>query len=90
MTECFYVATEFDQGEKFLCRDRIWPWMGFLCHDIAFYVETVGHGVASQQDRVCARQALGARYSVAPCCVTTSLGARTTRDCAFDRGILSR
>ena len=30
--------------------------MGFPCRDIAFYVATVGQGVASQQGRVCARQ----------------------------------
>ena len=39
-TEYFYVATEFDQGQEFLCRDRVllcrdrvWSWMGFSCHD---------------------------------------------------------
>ena len=72
--EYFYVATEFDQGQEFLCRDRVllcrdrvWPWMGFLCcnrkfqdmgfpcRDIAFYVATVGHGVASRQGKACAR-----------------------------------
>ena len=58
-----------------LCRDKVWPWMGFLCRDIvllccdrtfqdmgfpcrdiAFSVTTIGHGVALQQGRACARQ----------------------------------
>ena len=30
--------------------------MGLPVHDIAFYVTTVGHGVASQQGRACVRQ----------------------------------
>ena len=72
--------TEFDQGQEFLChnrillcRDRVWPWMGFLCRDkkfkdmgfpcrdIAFYVTTEGHSVTLQQGRACERQ----RHSVA-------------------------
>ena len=28
-----YVTAEFGQSQELLCRDRVWPWMGFLCCD---------------------------------------------------------
>ena len=139
--ECFCVATEFGQGQEFLCRDRVflcrdrvWPWLGFLCsnrvflchnrvwpwleflcpdrvwprqeifgcdklfsyqdrvwgkgqeslrHDIAFYVATVGQGIASQPGGVRATNTF-CRDSVAICCVAIEnvMCARQTKPIA--------
>ena len=57
------VATEFGLNLMgFLCGDivllrcdRKFQDMGFPCRDLAFYVVTVGNGVASQQGRAFAR-----------------------------------
>ena len=98
-----------------MCRDRVWPWMGLLCRDIkfqdmgfpwcdiAFYVAIVGHDVASQQGRACARQRCSVTHNrpwawatmwrrVAsrqkrPCTLDRLGQARITRDCVHDRGI---
>ena len=32
----FQDAIKFGQGQKFLCRDRVCPCIGFLCPDIVF------------------------------------------------------
>ena len=60
--------------------------MRYPCHDIVFYVATVGQGIALQPSYACATETL-CHDSVALCCVTIekAMRAQQTKPGAYDK-----